>query len=71
MTRKSNVCTSLTLILCISDEYFLLETGNMLIMTYAQARASGDGSLISRYVCGSCNARMTVSDGPLTVFGVE
>ena len=26
------------------------ETGNMLIMTYAHARASGDGSLISRYV---------------------
>ena len=26
------------------------ETGNMLIMTYAYARASGDGSLISRYV---------------------
>ncbi|KAH9968155.1 DUF1793-domain-containing protein [Russula dissimulans] len=25
------------------------QTGNMLIMTYAQARASGDGSLISRY----------------------
>jgi hypothetical protein len=23
----------------------------MLIMTYAHARASGDGSLISRYVC--------------------
>ena len=28
-----------------------VETGNMLIMTYAYARASGDGSLISRYVC--------------------
>jgi hypothetical protein len=26
------------------------ETGNMLIMTYAYARASGDGSVISRYV---------------------
>ncbi|KAH8988003.1 hypothetical protein EDB86DRAFT_2832105 [Lactarius hatsudake] len=26
-----------------------LESGNMLIMTYAYARASGDGSLISRY----------------------
>ena len=26
------------------------ETGNMLIMTYAHARASGDGSLIQRYV---------------------
>jgi hypothetical protein len=29
------------------------ETGNMLIMTYAAALASGDGSLISRYVCQS------------------
>ena len=29
---------------------FLTESGNMLIMTYAHARASGDGSLISRYV---------------------
>ena len=28
-----------------------VETGNMLIMTYAHARASGDGSLISQYVC--------------------
>ena len=28
-----------------------VETGNMLIMTYAYARASGDGSLMSRYVC--------------------
>ncbi|EMD37366.1 hypothetical protein CERSUDRAFT_114039 [Gelatoporia subvermispora B] len=27
----------------------LEQTGNMLIMTYAQARTSGDGSLISRY----------------------
>jgi hypothetical protein len=29
------------------------ETGNMLIMTYAAALASGDGSLISEYVCPS------------------
>ena len=28
----------------------LIETGNMLIMTYAYARASGDGGLIIRYV---------------------
>lgn len=27
----------------------------MLIMTYAHARATGDGSLISRYVCGDSN----------------
>jgi len=35
----------------ISDQPLLTETGNMLIMTYAYARARGDGSLISRYVC--------------------
>ena len=35
----------------ISDPFFLIESGNMLIMTYAYARASGDGSLISRFVC--------------------
>ena len=34
----------------IADQSLLTETGNMLIMTYAYARASGDGSLISRYV---------------------
>ncbi len=34
----------------IADQPLLTETGNMLIMTYAYARASGDGSLISRYV---------------------
>jgi hypothetical protein len=33
-----------------ADQFPLIETGNMLIMTYAYARASGDGSLISRYV---------------------
>jgi len=71
MARESNVCTSLTVVLCISDESFLLETGNMLIMTYAQARASGDGSLISRYVCGTSNPRITVSDGIVTVSGTE
>ena len=35
----------------IPDPFVLIESGNMLIMTYAYARASGDGSLISRYVC--------------------
>jgi hypothetical protein len=35
----------------IADQSLLTETGNMLIMTYAYARASGHGSLISRYVC--------------------
>jgi Domain of unknown function (DUF4965) len=34
----------------IADQLLLTETGNMLIMTYAYACASGDGSLISRYV---------------------
>ena len=33
-----------------ADQCLLIETGNMLIMTYANARASGDGSLISKYV---------------------
>jgi hypothetical protein len=35
----------------IANQSFFIETGNMLIMTFAYARASGDGSLISRYVC--------------------
>ena len=35
---------------CFADQCLLIETGNMLIMTYAYARASGDGSFISRYV---------------------
>jgi hypothetical protein len=38
---------------CISKSQSCSETGNMLIMTYAHARASGDGSLISKYVCQS------------------
>ena len=33
-----------------SDQRLLVESGNMLILTYAYARASGDGSFISRYV---------------------
>jgi hypothetical protein len=33
-----------------ADQSHFTETGNMLIMTYAYARASGDGSIISRYV---------------------
>ena len=40
---------------CFSRDYgfstfISKETGNMLIMTLAHARASGDGSLIARYV---------------------
>jgi Domain of unknown function (DUF4965) len=34
----------------IGHQRLLIETANMLIMTYAYARASGDGSFISRYV---------------------
>jgi Domain of unknown function (DUF4965) len=34
----------------VADQFLLIESANMLIMTYAYARASGDGSLISRYV---------------------
>jgi hypothetical protein len=33
-----------------ADRSLLIESGNMLIMTCAYARASGDGSLINRYV---------------------
>ena len=35
----------------IADQSLLTETGNMLIMTYTYVQASGDGSLISIYVC--------------------
>ena len=44
--------TSVLLMLGLGVTNYLLfiESGNMLIMTYAYARASGDGSLISRYV---------------------
>ena len=48
--------------LLITDQYFLVETGNMLIMTYAYARASGDGSLISRYVCQDSSFFLMRSD---------
>ena len=34
----------------VAEQCLLIETGNMLIMTYAYARASGDGNLIARYV---------------------
>ena len=37
-------------ILGIAYQCLLIETANMLIMTYAYARASGDGSFINRYV---------------------
>jgi len=38
------------------------ETGNMLIMTYAAALTSGNGSLISRYVCQSLLIVSTASE---------
>ncbi|KAI9464134.1 hypothetical protein BJY52DRAFT_1114957 [Lactarius psammicola] len=42
---------SLLRVLSITDLFLMTctESGNMLIMTYAYARATGDGSLISRY----------------------
>jgi hypothetical protein len=46
----------------VADQSLLIESGNMLIMTYAYARASGDGSLISRYVRAS-NFLPTGTDG--------
>ena len=49
--------------LCIVDQFVLIESGNMLIMTYAYTRASGDGSLISRYVRQRFNFFLAVADG--------
>jgi hypothetical protein len=46
---------------CVSILILYKESGNMLIMTYAYARASGDGSLISRYV-RICTARVPIND---------
>jgi hypothetical protein len=46
-----------------ADEFLLIESANMLIMTYAHARASGDGSLISRYVRRGTNFYLTGPDG--------
>ena len=50
-TKESNVCNFLS---CVTHHRYIpdpfTESGNMLIMTYAHARASGDGSIISRYV---------------------
>ena len=40
----------LIVILGVAYQCLLIETANMLIMTYAYARASGDGSFISKYV---------------------
>ena len=55
---------SLMLDLDTADQCLLTETGNMLIMTYAHARASGDGSLIGRYVCHNSNFWLIGLDGP-------
>jgi Domain of unknown function (DUF4965) len=42
---------TISLLLWVSfNHIWCTESGNMLIMTYAHARATGDGSLISRYV---------------------
>ena len=47
----------------LANQPLLIESGNMLIMTYAYARASGDGSLISRYVCQRSNFFLMRPDG--------
>jgi hypothetical protein len=57
---------SLILDLGVADQC-LIETGNMLIMTYAYARASGDGSLIGRYVRHKSNFRGIGPDGPNSI----
>ncbi len=51
------------LYLGIADHCLIIETGNMLIMTYAYARASGDGSFISRYVRMDSIFSLIGSDG--------
>ena len=49
--KESNVCIFLYgLARHRWNPHLSTESGNMLIMTYAYARASGDGSLISKYV---------------------
>ena len=45
----------------------LIETANMLIMTYAYARASGDGSFIKGYVRINCIFSPRGIDGLLIV----
>jgi hypothetical protein len=47
----------------ITDQSLFIESGNMLIMAYAYARASGDGSLISRYVRQRSNLFLAGTDG--------
>ena len=47
----------------IANYFLFIESGNMLIMTYAYARASGDGSLISRYVCSGSIFFLTGTNG--------
>ena len=61
--KRSNVCLRF---LCnfsvFLNHIWCIESGNMLIMTYANARASGDGSLISRYVSrGPCSSPCKVN----------
>ena len=52
IAKESSVCISLASFAYngITDPLAFTESGNMLIMTYAYARASGDGSLINRHV---------------------
>ena len=48
--ERSSLRCPLVLDIGNADRSLLIDSGNMLIMTCAHARASGDGSLISRYV---------------------
>ena len=58
--RALNVCTSDAGFLPAVLTMHLIETGNMLIMTYSYARASGDGSFIGRYVRQNSNSFLPV-----------
>ncbi len=51
--RASNVSTTAVRVLASSHVFLLttfIESGNMLIMTLAHAKATGDGTLIGLYV---------------------
>ena len=54
-------------LLNIAYQCLLIETANMLIMTYAYARASGDGSFIKGYVRINCIFSPRGTDGVLIV----
>ena len=71
IAKELSVCNSLASP-AIADLFLMTytESGNMLIMTFAHARASGDGSLINGYVrtkllLGSCRG-LTKPDSMLS-----